>query len=217
MQADFWQERWHHNQIGFHQAAVNPYLQAHWPGLGLASGVGVLVPLCGKSLDLAWLAGQGMRVVGVELAQKAVEAFFSEHGLEPEVQTRGAFRCYQAGDVQLWCGDFFALTAADVASCTALYDRAALIALPPSMRERYVRHLADILPHARAGLLVTLEYDQSLLPGPPFAVAEEEARALYGRDWTVQQVECRDVLAESPKQRNAGADYLNERVYQLSR
>jgi thiopurine S-methyltransferase len=124
MQADFWQERWQRNQIGFHQATVNPYLQRHWPAF--AHGAKVLVPLCGKSLDLAWLAGQGVRVLGVELASQAVEAFFAEQGLQPTVVREGEFVRYSAGELDMWCGDFFALTADDVAGCAALYDRAAL-------------------------------------------------------------------------------------------
>ncbi|MGY4493154.1 thiopurine S-methyltransferase [Pseudomonas sp. TE3610] len=213
MQADFWQERWQRNQIGFHQAAVNPYLQRHWPVL--APGSRVLVPLCGKSLDLVWLAGQGLHVLGVELATQAVEAFFAEQGLQPAVVRRGAFDCYSAGALEVWCGDFFALTADDVVGCTALYDRAAMIALPPEMRQRYVRHLTAILPAGCAGLLITLDYDQSVLPGPPFSVPDEEVRALWGGEWQVDQVECRDILDEGGKFVSAGATRLEERAYRL--
>lgn len=216
MQADFWQARWQRNQIGFHQAQVNPYLQRHWPALGVAPGAQVLVPLCGKSLDLAWLAGQGVRVLGVELAEKAVQAFFHEQQLQPQVHAEGAFTRYQAGDVQLWCGDFFALTAQDVAGCTALYDRAALIALPPEMRRRYVQHLTAILPKGCAGLLVTLDYDQDVLPGPPFAVPDDEVQALWGGQWQVEQLECRDILGEGGKFADAGAQRLHERAYKLT-
>ncbi len=213
MQADFWQERWQRNQIGFHQAVVNPYLQRHWPVL--PPGSRVLVPLCGKSLDLVWLAGQGARVLGVELAPQAVEAFFAEQGLQPAVVRRGAFDCYSAGALEVWCGDFFALTADDVADCTALYDRAAMIALPPDMRQRYVRHLTAILPAGCVGLLVTLDYDQSVLAGPPFSVPDEEVRALWSGGWQVDQVECRDILDEGGKFVSAGAQRLDERAYRL--
>ena len=80
MHAEFWQARWARSEIGFHLSEVNPYLQRYWPALGLPEGARVLVPLCGKSLDLAWLVGQGYQVVGVELAPRAVEDFFTEHG-----------------------------------------------------------------------------------------------------------------------------------------
>lgn len=147
MEPAFWQQRWADNQIGFHQAQVNPYLQTYWPQLQLAPGSRVLVPLCGKSLDLAWLAGQGHRVLGVELSRRAVEDFFREHGLEAEVRQQGAFEVWRSGDVQLWCGDFFALRAEDVADCVGLYDRAAVIALPVQMRARYMQLLSGLLPH----------------------------------------------------------------------
>ncbi|HDS1692747.1 TPA: thiopurine S-methyltransferase [Pseudomonas putida] len=216
MEPAFWQQRWADNQIGFHQAQVNPYLQTYWPQLQLAPGSRVLVPLCGKSLDLAWLAGQGHRVLGVELSRRAVEDFFREHGLEAEVRQQGAFEVWCSGDVQLWCGDFFALRAEDVADCVGLYDRAAVIALPVQMRARYMQLLSGLLPTSCRGLVVTLEYDQSLLAGPPFSVRDEELRQGFA-GWQVEQLEAVEVIEESPKFVQAGASSLLERVYRLSR
>ncbi|AYG44085.1 thiopurine S-methyltransferase [Pseudomonas sp. Leaf58] len=216
MERAFWQQRWADNQIGFHQAQVNPYLQKYWPKLGLAPGSRVLVPLCGKSLDLAWLAGQGYQVVGVELSRRAVEDFFGEHGLEAEVQQRGAFEVWRSGDVQLWCGDFFALRAEDVGDCAGLYDRAAVIALPVPMRAAYMQALSALLPASCRGLVVTLDYDQSLLPGPPFSVGDEELRQGFA-GWQVDELEVVQVIGESPKFLQAGASSLLERVYRVSR
>ena len=136
MDRDFWLERWQANEIGFHQGSVNPYLIKHFGKLELTADERVLVPLCGKSQDMAWLAAQGVQVLGVELAQKAVQDYFAEEGLAPEVKEKESFVCYQAGGVELWCGDIFALTAEHVADCRGWYDRAALIALPPAKRER---------------------------------------------------------------------------------
>ncbi|AFK67859.1 thiopurine S-methyltransferase [Pseudomonas putida ND6] len=195
---------------------MNPYLQTYWPQLQLAPGSRVLVPLCGKSLDLAWLAGQGHRVLGVELSRRAVEDFFREHGLEAEVRQQGAFEVWRSGDVQLWCGDFFALRAEDVADCVGLYDRAAVIALPVQMRARYMQLLSGLLPTSCRGLVVTLEYDQSLLAGPPFSVRDEELRQGFA-GWQVEQLEAVEVIEESPKFVQAGASSLLERVYRLSR
>lgn len=216
MEPAFWQQRWADNQIGFHQAQVNPYLQTYWPQLQLAPGSRVLVPLCGKSLDLAWLAGQGHRVLGVELSRRAVEDFFREHELEAEVRQQGAFEVWRSGDVQLWCGDFFALRAEDVAGCVGLYDRAAVIALPVQMRARYMQLLSGLLPTSCRGLVVTLDYDQSLLAGPPFSVRDEELRQGFA-GWQVEQLEAVEVIEESPKFVQAGASSLLERVYQVSR
>jgi thiopurine S-methyltransferase len=214
MEPAFWHKRWADNQIGFHQAQVNPYLQAHWPALALAPGSQVLVPLCGKSLDLAWLAGQGHRVLGVELSRRAVEGFFREHRLEPEVLHRGEFEVWRSGGVEVWCGDFFALQAQDLADCAGFYDRAALIALPPEMRLRYMQLLAEGLPSGSQGLLVTLGYDQALLPGPPFSVADAEVRQGFAGG-EVQALEAVEIIEQSEKFVQAGATSLLERVYRI--
>ncbi|MFV3405032.1 MULTISPECIES: thiopurine S-methyltransferase [Pseudomonas] len=216
MQAAFWHQRWADNQIGFHQAQVNPYLQTHWAGLALPPGAKVLVPLCGKSLDLVWLAGQGYQVMGVELSQHAIACFFAEHGLTPEVSRQGAFEVWRSDEVALWCGDIFSLRPEDVSECAALYDRAALIALPPDMRGRYLALLGDVLPEACKGLLVTLDYDQSLIGGPPFSVADEEVRQGFA-GWQVETLAAPEIIGDSPKFQKAGVHSLVERAYRLQR
>lgn len=217
MHEAFWQERWTRDQIGFHQDQVNAYLLRHWSRLQLPQGSQVLVPLCGKSLDLAWLAGQGHAVLGVELAEKAVQAFFEEHGLQPKVREHGAFRIYSADSLALWCGDFFALTAEDVAGCRAFYDRAALIALPLAMRERYAAHLQRILPVDCQGLLVTLDYDQARMDGPPFSVSDAEVRERFAQDWQVDELQREDVLAGNWKFIRHDLKALDEATYHLRR
>lgn len=215
MQADFWHSRWNSNQIGFHQSQVNAYLQQYWPALAVAAGERVLVPLCGKSLDMLWLAGQGLQVVGVELSEKAVEDFFSEHQLQPQVTQEGAFKVFRCKDIEIYCGDFFALSAQEVSGCSALYDRAALIALPADMRRRYVAHLQAILPASVKGLLITLDYDQSQIDGPPFAVTDAEVQTLLA-SWHPVELAAHDVLEASPKFQQAGATHLFERAYCLA-
>ncbi|WP_095155724.1 thiopurine S-methyltransferase [Pseudomonas sp. Irchel 3E13] len=215
MHADFWHKRWERNQIGFHQEQVNSYLAQYWSSLGINAGGRVLVPLCGKSLDLAWLAGQGLRVLGVELSQRAVEDFFAEQQLEPECFEHGAFTCYRSEGIELWCGDFFQLSAADVADCVGLYDRAALIALPSEMRERYAAHLNAILPTGCGAVLVTMDYDQSQLDGPPFAVTDDEVRRLFTPRWQILAEDEQDILGQSWKFLQAGVSRLLERVYVL--
>lgn len=216
MQPEFWHKKWASNQIGFHLSEVNPYLQRHWPELSMPATARVLVPLCGKSLDLTWLAGRGHQVLGIELSEKAIEDFFSEHQIQPQISEKGAFKVYRSDAIELWCGDFFALTASDVADCVAFYDRAALIALPAPMRERYAAHLQQILPQGVRGVLITLDYDQAQIPGPPFAVVDDEVKRLLGDLWQVQALEERDVLGESWKFLQAGVTRLEERVYRVS-
>lgn len=217
MNEEFWQERWARDEIGFHLKDVNPYLRRHWPALDVATGSAVLVPLCGKSLDLAWLAGQGLRVIGVELSEKAVEAFFVEHELEPEIVQRGEFKVYRSGAIELYCGDLFAMTAEDVQDCRALYDRAALIALPDEMRRRYVAHLTAILPAGCAALLVTLDYPQEQMDGPPFAISDALVHELYGAHWRVELLEEVDALQGNWKFIERGLNRLDERSYRLQR
>jgi len=215
MEPEFWHKRWSSNQIGFHLPEVNPYLQHFWPQLGVERGSRVLVPLCGKSLDLLWLAHQGYSVLGVELSEKATTDFFLEHQLEPSVSEEGVFKVFRAAGIEIRCGDFFALDREDVADCTALYDRAALIALPAPMRERYAAHLQRILSSG-VGLLITLDYNQDEMPGPPFSVGNDEVQRLLGDAWRLEILQEEDVLGESWKFLQAGVTRLDERVYRIS-
>ena len=217
MEPKFWQARWARNQIGFHLSEVNPYLLRHWPQLSLVDGAKVLVPLCGKSLDLMWLASHGFQVMGVELSEQAVEAFFSEQNLTPRISSQGAFKVYRADGIEIWCGDFFALDADALADCHAFYDRAALIALPPLMREQYAAHLHTLLRPGCQGLLITLDYDQTQKAGPPFAVTDDEVKGLFGSHWTLEALEEQDILGDSWKFVQDGVTRLVERAYRLAR
>lgn len=216
MQAEFWLTRWERGEIGFHLDDTNPCLRQFWPQLQVPTGSRILVPLCGKSLDMLWLRNQGYRVVGVELSQIAVETFFDEAGLVPEVSHTGRFQHYRAGDIEVLCGDFFALTIADVPDLVAVYDRASLIALPPELRSRYARHLSTLLPVGGPSLLVTMDYPQSEMPGPPFAVAEAEVHQLYDGAARVQSLAVFDVLAGNERFRQRGLTRMQEYVYQLT-
>jgi len=179
MQHDFWQERWARGQIGFHQGRPNAQLIAHLPALGLASGARLFLPLCGKTRDIAWLAGQGFRVAGAELVEQAVRDLFAEMSLSPSVTPLGPLTRYSAPGIDIFAGDIFALDPATLGPVDAVYDRAALVALPPEMRARYAAHLVALTATAPQ-LLLTFEYDQRLMAGPPFSVKPPELRRLYG-------------------------------------
>ena len=198
MDAAFWHQRWADQQVGFHQDTPTPLLLRHWPSLGVPVGSTVLVPLAGKSLDMVWFAAQGYRVLGVELSQLAVEQFFAEHGLQAEVETTRYGTHYRAGGIELICGDAFSLDAALLADCTAVFDRAALIALPAQMRKHYADALYSRLPTGCRGLLITLEYPQVERDGPPFSVTEGEVGALFDTDWTVERIDHRPVPPDHP-------------------
>ena len=216
MEADFWHERWENNVIGFHLNEVNPYLKENWSALNLAAGTRVFVPLCGKSVDLVWLAQQGHQVIGIELSELAVEAFFSENNLIAKRKQVGALELWQSENISLFCGDFFELTAEILGQVDAVYDRASLVALPLVMRQDYAAKMTE-LTQSVPKLLVTLEYDQSKMDGPPFSVSDNEVRALYQANYQIKQLSAQDVLGNNEKFRQKGLNYMNECIYQLEK
>ena len=216
MDRDFWHERWQRNEIGFHQPEINAYLRDHWAQLVIPAGGLVFVPLCGKCRDLLWLRARGHKVLGVDLSPIAVRDFFAENALMPQVMRQGAFERYETDGLAILCGDFFDLTPELVQGVAGVYDRAALIALPPELLGRYARHSAAVLPAAAGTLLVTMEYAQSEMNGPPFAVREDEVRQLYEKRYTVTCLLSKDILAENPRFRERGLSVLTEKVYRLT-
>ena len=217
MDPDFWRQRWREGRIGFHQDRVTPLLEQYWDSVGVPAGGRVFVPLSGKSLDMAWLAARGHRVLGVELSPVAVRQFFDESGLVPEVRESHDATHYSAGDIDIICGDVFALDAGTLAECSGVYDRAALIALPLAMRERYVADVYSKLRPGCRGLLVTLEYPQDEKEGPPFSVAEDEIASRFRRDWSLDLLERRDILAEQPGFAAEGITALHTSAWRLLR
>ena len=187
MKHDFWHQRWSEGRIGFHQADFNPYLKKYWQLLSLAADDRVFVPLCGKSKDMLWLREQGHEVLGVELNASACEAFFAENGAEPECNQKSGFVVRSVDGVELMCGDFFSLNTEDLRDVGAVYDRAALIALPQEMRIQYAEHLTQILPKGVQILLITLEYDGE--GGPPFSVQGSEVERLFGAAFEIECLE----------------------------
>ena len=176
MEPDFWRERWAENKIGFHEGAPNTMLVSH---LYRLAGHRVLVPLCGKTEDLAYLAAQGKRVIGVELVEDAVAQFFAEHEVTPTITTHDGLREYTAGEITIFAGDWFAVTAAHTGPIEGFYDRAALIALPAEMRVRYLEHLRSVVPENTRGLLITVDYDAAQFQAPPHPVPDSEVQAHY--------------------------------------
>jgi thiopurine S-methyltransferase len=203
MDPSFWLERWQRNEIGFHQNAPHKALARWWPRLGLPRGARVFVPLAGKSLDMIWLAAQGHDVVGIELAEEAVRAFATENGPVERVDLRS--------------GDLFALDAATLGPIQGVFDRGSLVALPPAMRRRYAAKLTELSPPGTRTLLVTMEYDQSQMSGPPHAVLEPEVEALFGATHRIELLG-RDIsLDDFPKFAQRGVDALAEGYLLLTR
>ena len=217
MDPDFWLERWLKGEIGFHSTDVQPALVAHWPDLGIAKDATVFVPLAGKSLDMVWLAGQGHRVVGVELSEIAIDAFFAGRGVTPNVETRDGFRIKSHGAIAMWCGDIFALERDALPQLGAIYDRAALIALPPELQPRYAEKLAELMPPHAKGLLTGLDYDTREMQGPPFATPEQRVKDLLSGAFDLAVLEVRDGPPKSDNLKTRGVSRLAEAVYRLER
>jgi len=216
MNRDFWQARWDEGRIGFHQDEINPYLQTYWPRLGITPGATVFVPLCGKSRDMLWLRDQGYSVIGVEIVPRAVEAFFTENNLTVTRRSHGSFTLWECEGIKIFQGDFFELRDDDVAGITTVYDRASLIALPPAMRQRYAAQLRNTLPSKMSVLLVTMDYPQKEMDGPPFAVTEQEVALLYQNYFKIEVLCSEDILAANPRFQDQGLSRLQERIYMLT-
>jgi len=215
MKPRFWLERWQKDQIGFHQAEHNKLLLEYWPQIGVPAGAPVFVPLCGKSQDMRWLEQAGHPVVGVELAQVAVESFFAEAQLRPEQAFEDRFVHYRSGSLSILNGDFFDLTAPLLEGVAGLFDRGSLIALPPDMRFRYVDHLLRIVPDGCCIMLLTFEYDQNLVAGPPHAVFPEEVESLYGYRCDVHLMESIVTSLLPPHFQQQGVTQAVESVYRI--
>lgn len=192
MNEKFWQDRWTNNQIAFHNPDSNPLLVRHFHTLAPQGNPRVFVPLCGKSLDLVWLDQQGCRVTGAELSELAVKQFFDELGVEPQVTAIGTLRRYEGKEIVILQGSFFDVTPEILGPVDLVYDRAALVALPRELRERYANDLIK-LTGAATQLLICYEYDQNCAEGPPFSVEEAELRRLYEASFDLSLLERSDV------------------------
>ncbi|MGQ0555223.1 MAG: thiopurine S-methyltransferase [Nitrospiraceae bacterium] len=184
MEANFWHNRWQTNQTGWHERDVNPLLIAHFPSLNVPSGGRVFVPLCGKSLDLGWLLSHGYAVAGAELSELAVTQLFADLRMEPITSEVGKFRLFRGEKINIFVGDFFDLSREMLGPVDAVYDRAALVALPEAMRAQYTAHLKS-LTALSPQLIIGYEYDQTVVPGPPFSVTADELHRHYSDGYTL--------------------------------
>ena len=215
MKADFWLKKWELGETSFHQESINESLQAWWNAVGAPAGSTVLVPLCGKSLDMCWLADQGHEVVGVEVSSIACREFFENNKLKPAIEEAGAFRIFSAGPYRLLQGDFFTATSADVWPASAFYDRAALVAMPPEMQKGYMRQLLGLLPPGAVGLINSLEYPPEVMDGPPFSIDEARTRELLGPRCLVTRLSIREVNTEGTNLERKGLVGLAETAYRV--
>ncbi len=192
MDEEFWQARWRENRISFHEAQANNLLIDNFRHLGLRKGDTVFVPLCGKSIDLDWLLTQGLRVVGIDFNRQAAEEVFARLELTPEITEIGPLLRYDTDRITLFVEDFFELDGDDLGDVNAIYDRAALVALPSTTRSKYSERICQ-LTHCAPQLLITFDYDQTHMDGPPFSVPGEEIQKHYGKNYTIESLISRKI------------------------
>ena len=192
MDVSFWHKKWENNEIAFHRSRPNPLLVDHFKALSLNAGSVVFVPLCGKTLDIAWLLSNGYRVAGVELVESAIEQLFAELGMVPKISVAGEIKHYSAKNIDIYVGDIFTISQDLLGPVDAIYDRAALVALPEDLRRRYTAHLREIT-HESPQLLIAYHYDQNLVQGPPFSISDEEVSQHYKDCYSLTLVVSTDV------------------------
>lgn len=211
MEHQFWHQAWEEGRIGFHRNEVHPQLVQGLSIINPEVGSKVMVPLCGKSLDLLWLQDNGFNVTGVELCPKAIEEFFKDNNLKPEEIGNGV---YQLPSLNLVVGDYLAYKGQE--EFDFLYDRAALVALPPKMRIDYAKHSLSLLKKGGKLLLVAFEYDQEKVPGPPHCVLKEEIERIY-EGTTLELIHEETNEAQAPKFKEAGVKTFTQRTYILTK
>jgi thiopurine S-methyltransferase len=214
---EFWLQRWRHGRTGFHQAEVSVVLPRWWPSLKLATDARVLVPLCGKSLDVSWLCQRGGLLTAVDISPVAIEALCAEQGFAARRRSLPGFDLYETPALHLWCGDFLALDPAMTGPIDAIFDRAAFTSWPPAWRDRYVQQLDTLSAPGTQLLLVTLEYAAGAVDGPPFTTDAAEIERLFGARHAIERLDRTDILAAEPRWAARGLTALHEACYRLRR
>ena len=210
---NIWESRWKEGRIGFHLPQVNTYLKRFSAHLLKSELENVFVPLCGKTLDLPWLANRTKRVVGVEMVSQAVEEFYVENEISYSIQPAGKLKLFKNDSIDIFQGDFFDLTPEETGLFEAIYDRGSMVAIARPERQKYVEHLLSFLAPGGRLLLIILEYDQEQMSGPPFNVDEAAIEMCFSQYGKLELLETCDILDE--RLINKGLDGILERVYQL--
>lgn len=221
---DFWKARWSEQRIGFHLPQVNPLLMtfaSRWLGVetleppAALNGRRVLVPLCGKTVDLLWLAERGAQVVGVEFIEQAAAAFFQEASIAVSFRREDDVTVYRSTEpglnLEIWVADFLKLSAHKLGGFDAVYDRAALIALDPRTRAAYSDCVAQLSHPGARLLLVTVEHDGG--SGPPFSTSETDVRSIWDGKFEVELVSYEDLLGPDATYRDRAYQVYRERAW----
>ena len=217
MEPEFWKQRWQAGTTGWHKDEVHPSLPKYFPQMKLVEGDAVFVPLCGKSLDMIWLSEHGFRVTGIEISPIAVSGFFAENNITFSTTEHDWGTTYRSENITILLADFFSISSLDLPHIDGVYDRAALIALSEDLRANYVRHLADMMPDTARSLLITLDYPQHEMDGPPFSVSREDVNRLFGEQFIIEPLYSEDCLKNEPRFQQRGLSSLYEHVFLLTK
>jgi len=212
MDLEFWKQAWRDGRTAFHQGQTSPHLVRHLPLLNINENDHVLLPLCGKSLDLLYLQDLNLKVTGIEISELAIEQFQAEHPREYKQTKKGNFTVYQNEKLEIWNGDFFEFHSDITSPIHYVFDRAAMVTLPFDLRKHYAEKLCEFLNLGAKILLVTFEYPQEKVPGPPFSVNKDEVELLY-KDFKVQEIYRETITAISPKFVEAGIQQVQNVCY----
>ena len=210
-----WLEFWENNEINWHSDVVTQELEEYLGLLKLEPGDKVFFPLCGKSLDMTYILNQGFSVIGVELSEIGIKQFFHANELDFTISQVGEFDLYSAKNIEIYCGDFFSLTSKHLCDVKAVFDRKSLIALDRNLRQKYVKHLNDIISLGVRILLITLNYPQHQMSGPPFSVDKSEVESLFSMTFETRELKSFNDIENGSKLVRAGVDYINNAAYCL--
>ena len=210
-----WLHFWENNETNWHSDTTTQELVEYFELFELEPGDKVFVPLCGKSLDMIYIVNQGFSVVGVEVSEFGIRQFFKENDLKYTVTKVGDFDLYSSENLEIYCGDFFSLTSKHLNNVKAVLDRKSLIALEPDLRQKYVKHLNDIISVGVRILLVTLQYPQHQMSGPPFSVDKSEVESLFSMTFESRELRSFNDIENESKLERAGVDFINNAAYCL--
>ena len=180
MEKGFWLKKWDDNQIGFHEEDYNPNLVKFWPQLASDNQLStILVPLCGKTKDILYLAAQGHKVIGVELSELAAKSFFEENQLAYQEESHKDWKRFTSDNISILVTDLLKIDLDLLKDCNGFYDRASVVALPLVMRKEYIQLLLS-LPHLKAGLMIAMSFDDNKSEvGPPFSMDQADIKMLF--------------------------------------
>ena len=212
-----WISRWENNRIGWHADQINRQLIEYLDQLNLSPGDTIFVPLCGKTKDMLFLLENQINVIGVEMSSIAAEQFFSENNLSYSISNSDGFILYEGDGIRIYCGNYFDLEANHLQEVKAVYDRASLIALDSELRQKYIKHLNDIIVIDVRILLLTLNYPQHQKSGPPFAVSRFEVDELFRGSFQCRELDCINDIENEPMFQNLGVDFVEKAVYLLQK